>query len=119
MVTSFLKPWKHGSVTQPHSSVTQPHGSVTQPHISVTQPHSSVTQPHIPTTLLWEHKILHTYRKAGNEVVTQVQGSQVQQCQDPVRENSRDGIIPDVKFLKLQARIQHRLDFSYVSLCRS
>ena len=51
--------------------------------------------------------------------MTQVQGSQVQQCQDPVRENSRDGIIPDVKFLKLQARIQHRLDFSYVSLCRS
>ena len=89
--------WKPGNVTQ-------------QPHIPENEP---------STTVLCEHKISHTYHKAGNEVVTQVQDSQVQHCQDPVRENSRDGIITGVKFLEIQAGIQHRLDLSYVSLCPS
>jgi hypothetical protein len=83
-VTSFVKPWKHNSATQPY-----------------------IPDDESSTTMLWEHKISHTYHEAGNEVVTQIQSSQVHKCPGPVLENSRDGIIPDVKLLQLHAGTQH------------
>jgi hypothetical protein len=60
-----------------------------------------------PESLRPTDGIRDTYTEVGNEVVAQIKCSQVQHCEDPIREDSRDGIIADVQFLEMHAGTEH------------